>query len=381
MQESLKVLMIGSDRNLFDPNSTVSERHKDYGKLVGELHIIVLSNVSHNLKDYQLSNNVWIYPTNSLFSFLRPLSASKLGKKIIFDKKFVRGESLITGDSIECGWAGLRVKRKWRIPLEVQLHTDPFSDGYSGFQNLVRKLYLQRVLKNADSIRVVGSQIREAIRLRLRISVNRVVVLPIYVDKDKVANGPIKFDLHSKYGWKFIILMVTRLAPEKNIPYAFQALKLLITKYPGTGLVIVGSGEDNKTLIKLAKAMGIDMNVGFVGWQNELASYYRTANLFLQTSNYEGYGLALIEAGLSSLPIVSTPVGVATEFENGRDLYICPPKNPEYLASLISDLIENNIRRENLKINMLHALENKLLSKDEYQKLLKQNWENTAKQS
>jgi hypothetical protein len=43
----LKVLMISSDRNIFVPGSAVSERMKEYGSLVEELHIIVLCDASH----------------------------------------------------------------------------------------------------------------------------------------------------------------------------------------------------------------------------------------------------------------------------------------------------------------------------------------------
>ena len=137
---SLKVLMLSTDRNIPILGSAVSERMKEYGALVEELHIVLLSDSSHKLKETKLSDNVWVYPTNSSFKVFRPRDAAKLGKKIVFEKKFVRGESLITTqDPFECGWAGLKIKKKWRIPLEVQLHTDPFSPYFSGFLN-IRKL-------------------------------------------------------------------------------------------------------------------------------------------------------------------------------------------------------------------------------------------------
>src|SRR3989344_683014 len=123
----LKVLMISSDRNIAAHGSSAGSRMVEYGGLVEELHIVLLSDSSHGLKEVQIGKNVWVYPTNSITSALRPLGAARLGKKIVFDKKFVRGKSLITADSIECGWAGLKVKSKWRIPLEVQVHTDHFS--------------------------------------------------------------------------------------------------------------------------------------------------------------------------------------------------------------------------------------------------------------
>lgn len=374
--------MIGTDRNLFDPASAVSGRIKEYGALVAELHIIVFAKKSLGLKEVKLADNIWLYPTNSSSRWFYRGNATRLGKKIVFNNKFVRGLSLITAqDPFECGSVAYKISKGWRIPFELQLHTDPFSTHFSGFLNNIRKRIAQKILPKAANIRVVSEGVKKQLLSTMPDLSGRVEVLPIYVDINRFEEAKISFDLHARYGWKFVILMVCRLTEEKNIPQALKALQLLMTKYPDTGLVIVGSGPLEQTLIKLAKDIGIYRNISLVGWEKNLDSYYKTANIFLQTSLFEGYGMSFIEAGLSNLPIISTPVGVATEFEDGKELYLCPINDPGYLASAIADLIENNQKRENLKINMKNALKSKLLSKDEYLKRLISNWEKTAKQS
>lgn len=372
----MKILMISNDRNILVPGSPVSERVKEYGKLVEELHVVLMSDGGHGFKDKQISENVWIYPTNSLVNFLRPLDASRLGKKIVFEKKFVRGKSVITAqDPFECGWAGLKIKKKWRIALEIQLHTDLFSPYFKGFQNMVRKLFVKKVLRGADMVRVVNDSLKHKIG---RLTHADIKVLPIYVDKKKVEDGRITFDIHSRYPWHFILLAVSRLAPEKNLDLALYALALVRKKFSSTGLVIVGSGPEESRLKKLVKRLGLYGAVEFVGWQNDLASFYKTANVFIQTSFFEGYGLSLVEAGLSGLPIITTSVGIAKELEADKDAYIYPPDNAEAFASGIIDLIENNHRRESLRINMRHALNTKLISKDDYMAQIKDGWEKTA---
>ena len=180
---ALKVLMISSDRSIAIPHSAVSERMKEYGELVGELHIVLLCDKVHmsSLKiknsELKISNNVWVYPTNSAVSFLRPWDASKMGKKLVYEKHFVRGQSVITTDSIECGWAGMKIKNKWRLPLEVQIHNDPFSPYFSGFQNGVRKYFARKVLRRADAIRCVSRAVAE--KIGERVGKEKVFVLPI----------------------------------------------------------------------------------------------------------------------------------------------------------------------------------------------------------
>ena len=357
---SIKVLSIGSDRKLFEENSAVSERIKDYGILVEELHIVVFALKSLGLKEKQIAPNVWIYPTNSFSKWLYVHDASKLGQKIIFDHKFIRGQSVITAqDPFESGLVALKVKTKWRLPLEVQLHTDPNSPYFSGFLNSIRKIIAKKVLANADSVRDVKT-------------------LPIYIDKKRIEEGQIHFDLHIRYPWRFILLAVSRLAPEKNLSLALKALALARKKFPNTGLVIVGSGPEEGSLKSEVRRLKLEGVVEFVGWQNDLASFYKTANAFIQTSLFEGYGMSLVEAGLSGLPVLTTPVGIAKELEAGKDAYVYPANNPELFAQGIVELIENNHKRENLKINLKNTLESKLLSKDDYMAKIKANWEETA---
>ena len=379
MEKGLKVLMISSDRKILEEGSAVSERMKEYGALVEELHIVLLSDARHGLKDKQLPNNVWVYTTNSSINFLRPIDACRLGKRIVFNSKFVRGKSVITvQDPFECGWVGMRIKKKWRIPLEVQLHTDPFSPYFSGFSNSIRKTIARKVLRNADSVRAVTENLKSRVS---SLTEARIKVLPIYVDRKGIEQAGASFDLHTHYPWhpwRFIMLSVSRLAPEKNLELALAVLALVRKRFPDTGLVIVGSGPEEKVLKLKVKSLKLEGAVEFVGWQDGLSSFYKTADAFIQTSLFEGYGLSLVEAGLSGLPVVTTSVGIALELEHNRDAYIYPPSYPELLAQGITDLIENSQKRENLRTNLKHTLEHKLLSKADYMAKIKENWEKTA---
>lgn len=368
--------MLSSDRNVLTPKSAVSERMKEYGALVEELHIVLLSNRSHGLKEAQIGKNVWVYPTNSATSFLRPIDAARLGKRLVYEKKFVRGKSVITADSLECGWAGVRIKNKWRLPLEVQVHNNPFSPYFNGFQNRVRKFFAKNIFRKADSIRVVTADLKSELLALTQASIS---ILPIYVDRERIENGKVSFDLHARYPWHFILLSVSRLSPEKNLPLVLEALALVREKFPDTGLVIVGSGREEGRLKALVRKLNLLGAVEFVGWQDELASYYKTANAFIQTSFFEGYGLSLVEAGLSGLPVVTTPVGVAQELQDGKDLYLCPVGRAEVFAARIVELIESNQKRDNLRLNLKRTLEDKLISKEEYLKRLGDNWADTAR--
>jgi len=344
--------------------------------MIDELHIIVYAVKSLGLKTIKLAPNVWVYPTNSISRWLYIFDAANLGKKIVYENKFVRGASLITTqDPFECGLAGVMVKNKWRIPLEVQVHTNLFSPNFDGFLNKIRKLIAKKVLSKADSIRVVAGYLKKQIKT---MTPAPILVLPVYVDRDKIENNPISFDVHGRFGWHFVILTVARLTTEKNLFLALDILKKVRERYPNTGLVIVGSGPEEDKLRKYTSKLKLDGYVAFEGWQENLTSYYKTSNLFLQTSYFEGNSLAIIEAGLCGLPIVMTNVGIAEELEHGKEAYVYKHNELQEMAEGVTDLIENNNKRSYLSINMRQRLENILLTKEEYLNKMKTNWEETA---
>ncbi len=377
---SLKILMVSRDRGILSPDSPVRERMKEYGKLVTELHIVLLTRKEENLKSEELDKNIKVYPTNSASKFLYVHDAAKIGKKVVLDNKFVRGQSVITvQDPYECGWAGLKVKKHWRLPLEVQLHGgDVLNEHFTNLLDRFRNIIAKKVLKNADTIRVVHDALKMDVVKAFGVDEKRVSVLPIYIDAESIKNSKISFDLHARFGWQFIMLSVARLSVEKNLPLALEILSKIRERFPSVGLVVAGTGPELANLEALAHKLGVEKNVAFVGWQSDLSSYYRTANVFLQTSVYEGYGMALVEAGLSGLPVVTTPVGIAQSLTNYKDAYICPPGNVEYFSEAIIDLIENNQKRENLKTNLRQVLEAILVSKEDYLKKLRENWHNVS---
>lgn len=339
--------MISSDRLICAQGSSVSKRMAEYGALVSELHIVLLSDQNHELKESKIGRNVYVYPTNSINKFLRPLDAVREGKKLSAD--------LITAqDPFECGWAGVKLKKIKNIPLEVQLHTDPFSMQFGGFQNLVRKMFMGRVLKSADSIRTVLTSVADQVKSKYGVA--NVSVLPIYVDRARI-NGEPKFDLHERFGWKHVALAVSRLSPEKNVGLAIDA----VSRLPDTGLVIVGDGPERRKFKETDK-------VKFVGWQEDLASYYKTADVFIQTSKFEGYGLSLVEAGLCGLPVISTPVGIAKELKS-----VGIAKTAEEFTKAIQSALENPLP------GLKEELEQLVLSKEEYLLRMKENWLNLTR--
>lgn len=322
--------MISTDRKVFEEDSDVRRRFSLYGSLVDELHIIVFAKKSLLFKPEKISQNVFLYPTNSPSALRYVHDAIKIGDTIS-DADLVTAQ-----DPFETGVAGVALVRKFNARLEVQLHTDFLSPYFKkrNIKNIFRVSIGKKVLKKADCIRVVSNRIKASIEKEIPHVRAVPTVLPIFIDIEKIRNTPIDINLHKKYPqFEHITLMVSRLEKEKDVKRVLNAFSKIIGNYPKAGLVVVGEGSERKALGSAVKRLTLAQNVVFEGWQSDVASYYKSADLFLNSSLYEGYGRTLVEAMAAGTPVLSTDVGVATEI--GADIFTSNEELEEKLPQYI----------------------------------------------
>jgi glycosyltransferase involved in cell wall biosynthesis len=329
----MKLLMISTDRKIFEKDSAVAQRQIEYAKKYEEVHIIIFTlRSTHKYAETVVGTNVWAYPTNSRSRWLCPFDALSLGRFIVKKRKIT---DVTCQDPFETGLVGALIKNREPVSLELQIHTDIGSPYFQNFNflNKIRTLISKYTLPRADHIRAVSYRIQEYVRMY--VDPSRITVKPIAVDVERIKNAPITINLHSKYPqFSKICLMASRLEPEKNTMLALEAWSKVLQSAPDAGLVIVGSGSEEQKLKRYVIEKGMEKSVVFEGWQDDMASYYKSCDVFLVTSLYEGYGMTLIEAQAAGCKIVSTDVGVAKEI--GAEIV---KNNPESLAIVLLNII------------------------------------------
>lgn len=373
----LRVLTISTDRNIFKPDSSVRKRMAEYGKLFRELRIIIFTKRFQKFKIEKISDNVWVYPTKSWSKWLYPLDAIRVAKREFFDSISKTIDIISTQDPFETGIAGWLLARKFKLPLQIQIHTDFLSPYFwkESFLNKIRIIIGKFLVKRADCLRVVSERIKNSLKANSYKLTADPIVLPIFVDIEKIKHTPANFDVRKKYPqFSFIIMIASRLEKEKNIVLAVEAIKELVHSYPKIGLVIVGDGKEKNKLKQLVAKYGLDKNVIFEGWQNDLISYYKTANVFLSTSLYEGYGLTVIEALACGCPVVSADVGIANEMIiDGENGFVCPVNDKNCFTRKIQEIIETSSLKERFSVNSNMIISDKLKeTKETYLKRYKE---------
>ncbi len=307
-----KLLSISTDRSIFSEGSAVRKRMVEYAKDWDEIHVIVAS--SKSFTETSIAPNVWVYPTRSAVKILYPLDARRLGRFIIGRRGITH---MTCQDPFFTAMAGVALKKEFKLPLEIQVHTDIGSVNYpKSISNRFRKALAVSYLPQADAIRVVSARIKDFLVEKLRISESKITIRPIAVNVEAIRVAPLTADLHKKYPqFSKIVLMASRLTEEKNISMAIKAWKKVAASDPQAGLIIVGSGPKQRELKCLISRLGLVSSVIMEPWADlqTLYSYYKTADVFLNTSLFEGYGMTLVEANAAGRKIVSTDVGVARE--------------------------------------------------------------------
>lgn len=157
---------------------------------------------------------------------------------------------------------------------------------------------------------------------------------------------------------KCITLFVGSLYPHKGILHLVKAFKNVVDKCPNALLVIVGDGYLKSQLMTLSEKLKISENIIFAGYIAErelLIKYYHAADIFILPSFSESYGMVLLEAAVSELPMVVSDLNTFRWIiRDGYNGIVTSKGNEMEIAEALVYLIENESARSEMgkKANM-----------------------------
>jgi len=141
-----------------------------------------------------------------------------------------------------------------------------------------------------------------------------------------------------------ILTMVARVAPPKNFTCLFDALAQIDEKYT---LRVVGEGPQLNHVQEYAKKLGIEKNIDFMGSRNDVPAILASSDIFILSSDWEGFPISIIEAMRAGLPIIASNVGGISETvivdSNG---YLVPRGDTARLTKVIKLLLTDKKKRK-----------------------------------
>ena len=226
------------------------------------------------------------------------------------------------------------------------LNTDYTKAGYN-----ITFDYL--IYKNYESVVAVSPEAKISLENQLQ----RIAkMLPIAVIKDitdhKLMKEQAKELIPKPFDKNRINLVsVGRLASSKGFDIAVRACKILKDKGHLFNWYLIGEGSERKKLENLINSLGLKNIFILIGADPNPYRYIARADIYVQTSLFEGLGLTVIEAASLGKPIVSTDFPSVRGILEHEKTGLIVSMNPESIATSIERLMNDNKLREKFTKN------------------------------
>ncbi|MCX9082810.1 MAG: glycosyltransferase family 4 protein [Candidatus Methanoperedens sp.] len=266
--------------------------------------------------------------------------ANKFIKKLIEEKEYDVCHAFF---GIPCGAIAYLFRKK--IPYIVSLRGSdvPGFNNRFGFEYVFLKPIIRSIWKRAGAVVANSKGLKELALLtspaqEISVIYNGIDVSEFKPDLDRTNDGDM-----------LRIVCVSRLIERKGIKYLIEAIGKLKDK--NIKLVLVGEGNQEEELKKLAQDLGISEIVDFKGYisHDNIADIYKNSDVFVLPSLNEGMSNALLEGMASGLSVIVTDTGGTVELMDGNGIII-PMGDSDAIVNAIRRIMDNPDERKRMNI-------------------------------
>lgn len=140
------------------------------------------------------------------------------------------------------------------------------------------------------------------------------------------------------------IISVGRLIPERRHDLLVRAFAKIKRRFGSATLTLVGDGPSRNSLILLAAKQRLSDSVRLVGSvpPAEVPRYLLSSDLYVSPTSIESFGMAVLEAAVYGLPVITTQVGFAARIVvDGETGYTVPPNDEHALVEAMTRMLED----------------------------------------
>lgn len=309
----------------------------------------------HSIEDYYRFLPDTAY--KAIYGLLLPsgMSARMIGlERELEDKDIIHAAETYNCYSYQA--ARVRKRENKRLVLTVWENIPFVSTWYrlKGFVN--NQKVVDYTKDNTDIFLAVTRRAKMALMIE-GVPEERIRVVPVGIDIGRFKPAPADTAMMEKLGVKdsdFVVLFVARLIREKGINDLLNAFKLIDMdpELAHVKLVIAGTGAEKDNIIKTINNLGIGHRVRLSGGfsYDDVPRLYNAADVFILPSIpipgwQEQFGMVLLEAMASGLPVISTMSGSIPEVVGDAGVLIQPNDPPsiyEAMKTLSSDTATAN---------------------------------------
>jgi len=237
-----------------------------------------------------------------------------------------------------------------RVVISQRNYTEREYGGKS-FKNRIMNFLIKKFYKKADSIVVISEGIKESLVRYYQLPEEKIVKIynPIDLNKAVTINTHKEEKLKINFSEDlFYFITIGRLIPQKDHQTLLYAFGKIHSEYPKSKLLILGEGAGRKNLESIIAKLHLEDSVSLVGFVKNPFDYLQRSDIFVLSSQYEGFGNVLVEAMALGLPVLSTdcPSGPDEILSNGKYGLLTQVGHSDELALAMKKMLDKNKQKE-----------------------------------
>jgi glycosyltransferase involved in cell wall biosynthesis len=252
-------------------------------------------------------------------------------------------------------WVGVKVARSLRIPIIETYHT--FFEEYlhhylpllpAGAARAFARGISRRQCNAVDAVVAPSRQLAEVLQGYGVTQPLRTIPTGLALHEFAGGDGAAFRTRHGIARDRPVMLLVGRVAHEKNIGFLLRVLGAVRRRVPDVLFIVCGEGPALATLRRSAAEDGLADSTLFVGYldrRRALLDCYRAADVFVFASRTETQGLVLLESLAMGVPVVSTAVlGTKEVLQDAAGTIVAAEDVTEFAAAVVKVLTQPQLR-------------------------------------
>lgn len=242
-----------------------------------------------------------------------------------------------------------------RVPIKVHTYHGHLLTGYANGYKIKILIFIEKMLGLfTNRLLTVSEQVAHDLTLSGIASSEKFSVVELGFDMPRLVSEikmqpQLRQQLNISSDAK-VVGIVGRLVPIKSVDLFLRALAPLLKTEKKLHLVIIGDGKERQSLEKLARSYDSNLKrIHFTGWRKPAATDLRDLDVCVCSSKNEGTSVAIIEAIVAGVPVVSTNVGGMHDLLDNGKWGVLVDYDIFSLRSAVQDVLEGSIDSEKVR--------------------------------
>lgn len=301
-----------------------------------EVHV-VMGNKGWLWEELRTFPDVYLYEIRSLVRSISPIKDTYALIALINLLRRIK-PTVVHCHSSKAGILGRIAGKLMKVPSVFTAHGWAFTEGVSKRQQKIYKIIESCAANLTEKIICVSNYDYSLAVECMQNNVHKLITIhnciPGFREQEKKIPKVSSAILR--------LIMVARFLPQKNQILLLRALQQLKTKGIQFSTSFVGQGETFGHVKKTATLLQLEEDVSFLGERLDIGNLLEQHDIFVLTSNWEGFPISILEAMRQGMPIIASDVGGVKEAViNGENGFLIPRDDVECLCMRLEELFNN----------------------------------------